>query len=334
MRLRLLRSRSRVRPHVRGAVEQGLVVHRRGLRGVRAHRRERRDRREDQAVPRYHPVAEAHHQLRRRDEGRRRRHHVRGPREDEGEGTDPRGGVEGHRLLHLHERDHGQSEGRHPLAREHRVERDGDARRLPDVVDGPLAVVPAVGALVRADGGAARSVLDGRFDGDLRERRQDPRQPRRDEAHAPIQRASHLQQALRGGAEADLDEARLHPVDGEELARDAPEAAQRRRGRLAGRARARHHRQGRLLEGASALRRQLEVRIQRRLGHLRRRRGVHRLARHHGVRGLRPHRDLADFDRELSGKSQDRQRRQGRSPAWSSIKISIPRARSSFTDRT
>ncbi len=74
---------------------------------------------------------------------------------------------------------------------------------FPMELDRPVAVVPALGALVRADARSfTRSSRRGRRWPSAR-RRQDHRQPGRGEAHAPLQRPAHLQQDLHGGAEAD-----------------------------------------------------------------------------------------------------------------------------------
>ena len=71
-------------------------------------------------------------------------------------------------------------------------------------------------------------------------------------------------------------------------------------------ARARSSPTARLLEGARALRRPAEVRVQRRRGDLARGRRVHRRPRHHRLRGLRPHRDEPDRDGELPRRAPDR----------------------------
>ena len=155
-------------------------------------------------------------------------------------------------------------------------------------------------------------LLVGASHGASARRRQDPRQPRRGEADAALQRAAHLQQASTTAVQKQIaEQARAR-------AERSCKAALAMHGEAAQRASASRSREQlalaladkrRLLEGARALRRPAEVRVQRRRGALARRRRVHRQPRHHRLRGLRPHRDEPDRDGELARRAHDRQRR-------------------------
>jgi non-ribosomal peptide synthetase component F len=104
--------------------------------------------------------------------------------------------------------EHGQLK-RH-LARQHRVERQRHPRVLPVLEDRSPVLL---WAHLSADVSCTASSMGATCDCESWTRSDNPR----GEAHASSASA-HLQQA-HGGAEADLDEAQLHPVDGEELPR-------------------------------------------------------------------------------------------------------------------
>ena len=128
---------------------------------------------------------------------------------------------------------------------------------------------------------------------------------------APLQRAAHLQPHLHGGAEADRRRSRSRSrtlVEGR--AQGHRQGARRRAPR-----RSRELALAQLVDKLvfSKVRARfggrLKYAVQRRRGHLARGGRVHRLARHHRLRGLRPHRDEPHRHGQLPRRAEDRQRR-------------------------
>ena len=159
------------------------------------------------------------------------------------------------------------------------------------------------GRTLRADrASCTRSSRTARRMAHLRGGRQDPRQPRRGAAHAALQRAAHLQQHLHGGAEADrgASPSRSRSSCKAALKVDG-QGARRASGSKLARAGARLELVDKLVFSKVRARfgGRLKYAVQRRRGALARGGRVHRRARHHRLRGLRPHRDEPHRDREL-----------------------------------
>src|SRR3989442_308075 len=216
----------------------------------------------------------------------------------------------GYRRSHLHVGDHRQTEGRDPLSRQHLLQHQCHSRDLRLHERRPFALVPAMGALLRPDVRAARPGQHGMLHRHQRRRPEPDREPRGREADDPLRRAAHLQSHLRRREQADRRASRDHP--------GALSPWDRRRDSPAPRRSARPHRSApaaacgpaHLLDHPGPLRWPPQVRRERQRRAESRRRELHRCAGHRGVRGLRPHGDEPDRDRQLSRASQDRQRRQ------------------------
>lgn len=156
---------------------------------------------------------------------------------------------------------------------------------------------------------AARPRLPRRFHRDLRRRREDRAEPRGDAADHAVRRPADLQQDPRRRPQADGSQARVHPRPvrvrprRHDEARKGFAAPPRRKGEPGARG------QAHLLEGARQVRRPAAARRLRRRGALPRGRGIHRCARHRGLRGLRPVRGQSDRERGCARRAQARQRR-------------------------
>ena len=215
-RLRLLRPRRRVRADVRGAARQGVGVHRPRLRGEGPRRRERRDPREDAAAS-SRAIPSLKHIIvldgGQRAQRRRARHDVRA------RSSTPAKDVAAVTARAARTSPASSTRAARPATRRASSSRTATSRRTSSAVheifpiesdDRSLSFLPwahSFGQTVRA----ARALLDGRVDGDLRGGRQDHRQPRRGAADAALQRAAHLQQDLHGRAEADREQAEADP---------------------------------------------------------------------------------------------------------------------------
>jgi long-chain acyl-CoA synthetase len=122
----------------------------------------RGDLRQGEGDPRRRAEREAPHQaLRRRERREELRRRCSRPARKNPEPVDP-ARAERHRLPHLHVRHDGQPEGRHPLARQHHLERQRRARTCCRSAPTIAASRSALGALVRPHRRAARHALEGR----------------------------------------------------------------------------------------------------------------------------------------------------------------------------
>ena len=220
--------------------------------------------------------------------------------------------------LHLHLGHHRQAQGRAARPRQHRLQRQRRARDLPDRQLRQLGLLPALGPLLRPDlelhcllsRGAAMAIaesVDKLIDnfGEVR-----PtilvRVPR---IFNSIYDGLQKKMAEEGGVKKALFDAAMTNAE--------------RRKELAGKARPRGWSRSStpsstagLLQGPRPLRRPAEVRLLRRRGAVPRGGGVHRQARHHGLRGLRPDRDQPHRHRQLprrgrSARSASRSRGRG-----------------------
>ena len=183
----------------------------------------------------------------------------------------------------------------------------------------PVALVPAVGARLRPDVRAPRRSSRRARHGALRGRRPDPREPRRGAARrcSSACRASSTRSTRRCRSRSRRSPSRIQRLVQEALKVTAKERAGER---LKVRELALLKLVDRLVFAKVRARfgGRLKYAFSRRRGALARGGRVHRLARHHGLRGLRPHRDEPRRDRELARRAQDRQRRAAPSPACAS----------------
>ena len=243
-------ARRRVRADVRGAAPQGVGVHRPRLRGQGPLRRQRRDPREGaRAFARLGPVAQAHRRAARRGTNGASRRATRSRRYASLLGLGQDGAVASSPARATRRasstRAARPATPRASSSRTRNIASNVSAVHeiFPMEQRGPVALVPALGARLRADGRAPPLLLARRVDGHLRGRRQDPRQPRRGAAHAALQRAAHLQQDLHGGAAADR---RASPRPSRSLVEGRPQGhGEGARGRAPQAARARAPRAGR-----------------------------------------------------------------------------------------
>ncbi len=119
----------------------------------------------------------------------------------------------GPRRADLHVGHHRDAEGRPMLSHGNIiVERERDPPGLHLRTRRPLALVPAVGALLRPDLRAALPGQHGLFHGDQRRRQEPGAESRRGEADDALRRAARLQPPLRRREHADRREAGRHPV--------------------------------------------------------------------------------------------------------------------------
>ncbi len=300
---------------VRAAARQGLGVHprataRRRSSSSRPTSHPRQDRGYLKTIPSLkHIVA-----WRRRQRQRRRGHRRRTRRSSTSGKTrrPPSSRRRTTRLPHLHERHDRQPQGRHPLALQHRVERQRGARGLS--AGGPTTARFRFSRGRTPSGRRASSTASSRA----------ARAWRSAEAiEKIIDNLAEVRPTLLFSVPRIFN--KLYTAVQKQIAEQARRRAERsskpaleiarRSSATTSGSRSASTRPCRSRTSSSSRRcaqrfgGRLKYAVQRRRGHLARRRRVHRQPRHRRLRGLRPHRDVAHRDGQLARRAQDRERR-------------------------